>query len=284
MKSWILMAGLGLALAFNFIPVPATATQDQSASRVIEDGLSRIGSEYREQIEAILAEYKGTEDVNRQLKAAGATFQKALTLPVDNLSRYATAIGQAQASGAYLFDAAYAALFMRKRQMAQCLEAAGRLNEKLGLGLPLSKKFRQLLDNPGAIRDYSTWSDAMNEFIDTLIEKGLDSEEQLCFVVNYLYGSLIQGMYVVSETIALSGYTPQMLQLMADQRHRAMLFMQILNVFRGDAIFERAIGFDSRFWLLGQVHNLMLVNRFTRRDIDDIRSLIAPERRAIMAP
>ena len=113
------------------------------------------------------------------------------------------------------------------------MEAAGRLNEKLGLGLSLSKKFRQLLDNPGAIRDYSTWSDAMNEFIDTLIEKGLDSEVRLCFVVNYLYGSLIQGMYVVSKTIAQSGYTPELLQLMADQRHRAMLFMQILNGFRG---------------------------------------------------
>ena len=284
MKPWILAAGLCLALAFNFALVPALAAQEQDSSGVVEDELTRIGAEYRQQIEAILAEYKGTADVNRQFKAAGASFQKTLTFPVDPLSRFTTAIGQAQASGAYVTDAGYAALFMRKREMAQCLGAVDRLNESLAFALPVSKKFRQLLDEPDAIRDYSTWSDAMNDFIDAMIKKGLDSEERLCVVINTLYGSLIEGMYIVTESIAQSGYAPDMLELMANQRHRAMLFMQLLNVFRGDANFEKALGFDSRFRLLGQVHNLLLVNRFTRRDIDDIRRLIAPERRAMTAP
>jgi len=284
MKSWILMAGLCLALTFNFAPALASVAQEPDVSGSVEDGLSRIRYEYREQIETILSEYKGTADMNRQLKDAGASFQKDLIFPVENLSRYKTAIGRAQASGACISDAAYAALFIKKREMVQSLEAAARLNETLGIALPLSQRFKQIIDNPDAIKNYSTWSDAMDEFVDTLIEKGLDSEERLCFVVNYLYGSLIQGMYMVTETIAQSGYTPDMLQLMADQRHKAMLFMQILNVFRGDAILEKAIGFDSRFRLLGQVHNLLLVNRFNRRDVDDIRRLIAPERRAIIAP
>jgi hypothetical protein len=277
---------MGMLLVVLVIsPVTAFCATDSATETkgTIQEGLSRIGTEYRDQVKAIIAQYKGASDANRQLKAAGASYQKHLTAEVSGLSRYITSVGQAQMAGVYTYDAGYAALFMKKRELADSLNARTMLNEKLGFTMPLSKKLKQFIENPDRIQDYETWSDTMTDVLQKLIARGLDSDQRLCIVINYFYGTIIEGMYVVTESIAQSGYTPDMLALMDHQAVRLSLFLKLLNVFRGDAVFEKAVGFDSRFRLLGQVHNLMLVNGFARRDIDDIRRLISPERRAILA-
>jgi hypothetical protein len=248
----------------------------------LHDELCELGLKIKEEIIDILDEYKDLSQTNQALKDAGASYQQALTAGERDLSVYTTQKQQAAMSGVYTFDAGYAALFLRKKELGSFLEARKNLNEKIGFTMPLSPKMKNLIENPESIRDFNVWADALDEAADKLLTSGIVSDKQLNTLVDMVYGMIVEGIYVVTESIALADYPPQMLELMNHQHDRIDSFIKLLNTFRGDEAFETAVAFDSRFDLIGDIHNLMVVSRFTQREVDGIRNIIGPERQAIL--
>ena len=256
----------------------ATAPEDGA----LHDTLSTAGEAFRDQAKQVINEYEGLARANKALKEAGASYQKSLTAPTENLSQYVTPAQRSVMAGVYTFDAGYAALFLKKKEMGRALQVRKALNEKIGFTLPLSPKMKALIQNPDSIEDFSVWTDAIDEMADRAISSGMTSDRHLAVLVNTVYGMMIEGLYIVTESIAAADYPGQMLTLMNVQQDRVDFLLKLLNVFRNDPAFEHALGFKARMDFIGSIHTRMMVSQFTQREIDGIRELVAPERRALL--
>ena len=82
-------------------------------------------------------------------------------------------------------------------------------------------------------------------------------EEQAAMAGVYTFDAGYAALFLQKkETIALSDYPPEMLTLL-DTQHKRLDF-------------------------IGDLHNLMMVSEFTRREVDGLRSLISPEQNTIL--
>jgi hypothetical protein len=250
--------------------------------QTLHEELCDIGLKFRDQVKVIVKEYKGLAQANKELKEAGASYQKSLTADPHALSHYTTDEQLAGMTGVYSFDAGYAALFLQKKDMGKFLTARKTLNEKSGFSMPLSSKMKKLIEDPNSIRDFKAWTDALNESREKFLTSGVAMDKDLDMFVDVIYGMTIEGMYIVTESIALADYPPEMLALLNNQHDRIDFLIKTLNVFRGDTAFEKAVEFKGRFDFIGDVHNLLVVSEFTQREVDGLRKLIAPERQAIL--
>ena len=185
-------------------------------------------------------------------------------------------------AGIYTFDAGYAALFLQKKDMGKFLSARKVLNEKVGFTMPLSPKMKALLENPDGIQDFAAWTDVLDEGASNFLESGMTTDTHLDMLVDVIYGMMIEGMYIVTESIALADYSPEMLALLNTQRDRIDFLTKILHVFRGDEAFEQAVEFKGRMHFLEGIHDLLHVSQFTKQEVEGLRKLIAPERQAIL--
>ena len=258
------------------------AEKSTQGDQALHEILCDVGIKFRDQVKTIMDQYKGLSQANKQLKEAGASYQKSLTADTKNLSRYTTDEQLTGMAGIYTFDAGYAALFLKKKDMGKFLRARKTLNEKIGFTVPLSPKMKALIENPDMIQDFAAWTDALDEGAANFLASGVTSDVHLDILVDMIYGMMIEGMYIVTESIALADYSPEMLALLNNQHDRVDFLIKTLNVFRGNEAFERAVEFKGRMAFIGEVHNLLMVLEFTKRDVDALRKLIAPERQAIL--
>jgi hypothetical protein len=184
--------------------------------------------------------------------------------------------------GVYTSDATYAALFLRKKELADVLSVRKSLAEKIGFGMPLTPKMKEIVENPEKIEDFDEWSEALEEVSVEMIVNHVTTDKQIDILVDVFFGALVEGMYVMTESIAQAGYPQPMLDLMNQQHDRIDFMLKLLNVFRGDKAFEDEVEFDERFDVLGDIHNLLLVRQFTQREVDGIRQIVAPLRQDIL--
>ena len=282
MKVFAGAVAMTFIMSFGMNGALAAAQATHGDGQTLHETLCDVGLKFRDQVKAVMDQYKGLAQANKQLKEAGASYQKSLTADTQNLSRYTTDEQLAGMAGVYSFDAGYAALFLKKKDMGKFLGARKAVNEKLGFSMPLSSKMKALIENPDTIRDFKAWTDALDEGASKFLASGVTSDADLDMLVDMIYGMMIEGMYIVTESIALADYSPEMLALLNNQHDRMDFLIKTLNVFRGDEAFEKAVEFKGRLAFIGEVHNLLLVSEFTQREVDGLRKLIAPERQAIL--
>ncbi|RJR30525.1 MAG: hypothetical protein C4576_33430 [Desulfobacteraceae bacterium] len=281
MKTLITMLAAILAMGVSS-EIAVAARKATSAGQRLHHELSDAGAKFRTQIQEIMASYRGIDEANKLLKAAGATFQKSLAADPATVSRYTTPRQQAVMAGVYLYDASYAALFFRKREMVDFLEARKTLNERVGFGVALTPKMKELLERPDSIRDYDTWVAAVDESMKKLLSEGLTTDKRLAFLVDTMYGASIEALYVLTETIAQSGYGPEMLGLLNQQQERVNAMRKMLNVFRYDEDFEKEVLFGQRFRVFEAIHSHMKAQQFTQKEVDELRKVVTPERTVIV--
>lgn len=282
MKVFVIAVVTIFIMSFCANGVLAADKSTQGEDQDLHETFSDAGLKFRDQVKVVMDQYKGLAQANQQLKGAGASYQKFLTADTQNLLRYTTDEQLAGMAGIYTFDAGYAGLFLQKKDLGKFLAARKTLYEKIGLTMPLSPKMKALVENPDTIQDFAAWTDALNEGASNFLANGITTDAHLDMLVDMIYGMMIEGMYIVTESIALADYTPEMLALLNTQQDRIEFLIKTLNVFRGDEAFERAVEFNGRMAFIGEVHNLLLVSQFTQRDVDGLRKLIAPERQAIL--
>lgn len=282
MKLFAVAVVTSFIMSFSVTGVLAADKSTHGDGKTLHETLCDVGIKFRDQVKSLMDQYKGLAQANKQLKEAGASYQKSLTADTENLARYTTDEQLAGMAGIYTFDAGYAALFLQKQEMGKFLSARKTLNEKIGFTMSLSPKMKALLENPDTIQDFQAWTDALDEGAENFLASGITTDAHLDVLVDMIYGMMIEGMYIVTESIALADYSPEMLALLNNQHDRIDFLIKTLNVFRGDEAFERAVEFKGRLTFIGEVHNLLLVSEFSKREVDGLRKLIAPERQAIL--
>ena len=244
--------------------------------------LSPTGTEFRDVIQSLQQEYKDVTQVSLTLKEAGASYQKSLTADTAHLSMHTTTGQQATMSGILAFDAGYAALFLQKKDALHFMEARRSLAEKAGLAMPFSPSMKKLLSNPDAIRDFDTWSGAAEETVDSFLANHLGSDRDVKLLTDFFYGNAVEGLYITGESVALAGYSPEMLTLMDRERERIAFMLKELNLLRGDDAFETGVEFLDRMYLLSYTYSLLTVAEFAPQTVDSLRKIIKTERARII--
>jgi len=148
-------------------------------------------------------------DVTRLLKESGASFQKNLTAPVSVVNRYQPGENLLMMIGVYQFDALYAAAFGKKKLAGGFLNAQSVLIDKMNLrgridvSVIFPTALKAMVQNPETmtidrvIESYATNADSYHRIMDDPI--GFDTIE------SSLYGLVVEGLYVLSETLVMSG-------------------------------------------------------------------------------
>jgi len=283
MKEFPVVVCLFLMIFFASLTAYASTEKTDNNEQTLHDSLCEIGIQIRGQMLKVYVQYKGLGAANRQIKEAGASYQKTLTANTDVISRYTTARQQAIMSGVYSFDAAYAALFFQKKDMGNFLNASAKVSREIGNPLQLSQKMKSLIKNPDSIQDYQAWVDASQEVINKMLTTGTTSDSDLIVGADILYGNMIEALYVVTETITQADYDPKMLALMNNQHERIDLLMKIFSTFRGNNAFEKEVNFDERFDFIGKLHNFLIASDFSQIEVDGIRELVIPARESILS-
>lgn len=279
--------------------VTAAETLPIEKTKIIND----VGAKLREDIRVIMTQYKGISQANAVIKEAGLSYQKALVADTANLSAYTTSKQQALMAGVYSFDATYAALFLKKKELAATLNARRTLGEKLGLGMALPPKLKKLVANPENINSFDECAEALDELLERLITEQMTTDQRMVILVDGIYGAVTEGMYVVTESIAQAGYPEEMLSLMDHQLVRINFMIRLLNVFRGEETFESAVVSEPRLKVLEKVKGLIepeaspgavaqgeketpemppFFIEITQKEVDMIRDIVAPLRKNIL--
>jgi len=267
-----------LMLAANGVMASEPLTHDKG----LHDTLCDTGQKVKGQIQDIMTEYSGLNQANKRIKEAGLSYQKALTVDRVDLKHYIAPRQQAVMAGIYTFDATYAALFLKKKELVTALTARRGLAEGLGFGMAMPPKLKQLVDNPENIKDFDQCSQAFNEVFDQVLADQLTSDKRLVIYADGAFGVVIEGLYVVTESIAQAGYPAQALALMDQQRNRVEFAVKILNLFKEDKAFEDAVALKSRLAVLEAIRAPLQTQEFTQKNVDKIRSIVAPLRQDIL--
>lgn len=283
MKRFPVVVCMLFMMFFASFSACASTNQSETDNQTLDNNMSEMGTQIHGQMKAVYVQYKGLSAANSEIKAAGASYQKTLTAKTDEISRYTTTRQQAIMSGIYSFDAAYAALFLQKRDMGNFLNASTNVSRDIGNPMQLSPKMKSLIKNPDSIIDYKNWNDAINEVFREMLTTGTTSDRDLIIGADILYGNMIEGLYVVTETITQSDYDPKMLALLNNQHDRIDLLMEIFNTFHGNSVFEKAVNFTERFEFIGKLNNLLIANTFSQVEVDGLRKLVVPARESIIS-
>ncbi len=265
-------------------------------AQVIKD----VGEKLKAEIRDIMTRYKGIIRANAVIKEAGLSYQDALVADNANTSAYTTPKQQALMAGVYTFDATYAALFLKKKELAAALKARRSLGEKLGFGMALPPKLKKMMTNPETINNFDECAEAFDELLDRLVQEQLTTDQRMVILVEGAFGAVTEGLYVVAESIAQAGYPEKMIELMDEQLVRINFMIRLLNVFRGEESFEEAVALEPRLKVLESVKGLMeaeeatnafakkekappfVMGQVTQKEVDMIREIVTPLRQNIL--
>ena len=267
-----------------------------------EQLIKDVGEKLRADIRDLMNQYKGLSQANSIIKEAGLSYQRALVADTATPSAYTTPKQQALMAGVYTFDATYAALFLKKKELAATLKAREALGEQLGFGMDLPPRLKKMVSNPETINDFNECAEAFDEFLDRLIQEQLTSDQRMVILVDGVYGAITEGLFVVSESIAQAGYPREMLDLMDEQLVRINFMIRLINIFRGEESFEKAVALEPRLKVLERLKGLMgaedsskadtgevnegappfVMGKVTRKEVDMIRDIVTPLRKNIL--
>jgi hypothetical protein len=281
MRIVLAMVSLVVIASFSASGSSTAGTKTQGSAEIFQNSSGQTTPEYRNKVEELLDEYKGISQVKKQLKEAGASYQKSLTANTEDLSKHTKGAQQRMLAGVYTFDAGYAALFLQKKEMARFLDARQTLNEKTGFTAPLSPEIKKLLRNPDAIQNFNELTNALDEAANTFLA-GITSKEEMDALVDMLYGMGIEGIYIVTESIALADFSPEMLTLMNQQHERIVFLLKLLNIFRGEDELDQPDALNERLTILGIINNYLMVPKYTRMEVEGLRAFIWKERQDIL--
>ncbi len=293
------ISGLIMA-AFLVITCTTVAVSADTPPLKKAEAIQKAGEELKADIRKLMTRFQGVIRANALIKAAGLSYQSALVADTANTSAYTTPKQQALMAGVYTFDATYAALFLKKKEVAQALKARRALADNLGIGMAMPPKIKKMVTQPETINNFETCAEAFDELLNQLVDEQLTSDERIITLMDGMFGAVTQGLYVVSESIAQAGYPKAMIELMDEQLSRVNFMILLLNVFQGQETFETALAMEPRLKVLESVKGLMevtgddtnkakgealpfMMGQVTQKEVDQIREIVTPLREKILA-
>ena len=184
---WMVAAALGLGLTARAEPVPFDPEEvGESVAVMCADALGMLGKE------KIHSQF----DMLRQLKDFGVSYQPDLVVPLDLASRLDEE-GKRRFAGMKLFDAIYAATFMKRKELADCLdtieavETALDLRSHADLSGSFFKTFKKAAAEPESIDIQVLLDQLANDYVHE-VPAMLSSEATANYLIEGLYGFTLQ--------------------------------------------------------------------------------------------
>lgn len=172
---------------------------------------AKVLQDYIDQVQRALSERNVHTmlDITRVLKGIGASYQQSLTAPLDDAATAVPGEHLKMMVGVYQFDALYAAAFRKKKQASDALAAQSLLMDKMNLRgrLDVTAVF------PPEIRDMMRDPETMSvgKVIDAYAKNAKNYEKMMRepqgfdLLESALYGFVVEGLYVVTQTAGATG-------------------------------------------------------------------------------
>jgi hypothetical protein len=262
----------------------ATAFGDQEAGKqkVYKD-IASLKEKIASEMTSLLADdVREHATLMKNLKAAGASYLADITTPVDAVGKTKDKDTRRILWGMYSLDSAYAAVFNKKKEVALKINAANDLARDLNLTASVMPALKKLASQNKEVT-VDDLTDTLAREIEKVLPQVADSPKDVEFWGDAAYGGVIEGLYIVSEIIALNDYSPEMLKLLASQNEH-IGFLEAIEIFKPHMKTGSLAGVCKRFKELEPVHQILLDKKiYTREDCEKIRKIVAPIRSKILS-
>ncbi len=262
----------------------ATAFGDQGAGKqTVYNDISALKGKIASEMTRLLADdARDHAKMMKALKAAGASYIAQLTIPVDAAAKIKDKDVLRVLWGMYSFDTAYAAVFNKKKEIALKINAANDISRDLNLTLSVMPALKKMVAENKAV-SVDDFTETLAREIETILPQVADSPKDIEFWGDAAYGGVIEGIYIVSEIIALNDYSPEMLKLLASQREH-IDFIESIEIFKPHMKTGTMAEVCKRFEALEPIHQILLNKKeYSKEDCKKIRSIVTPLRNQILS-
>jgi len=216
----------------------------------------------------------------KELKKAGASYIPEITTPLSKAREVKDKDIQRILWGMYSFDTAYATVFGKKKEMAERIRAADDLARSLNLSASVMPAMKKLAQKKGQI----TVDDVTNTLakeIERVLPQISDKPKDVEFWADAAYGGVVQGIYIVTELIAMNDYSPGMMALLNSQKEH-ISFLEAVELYKPHLKAGKMAQYCQRFEALEPIHQILLnKNTYTKDDCEKARLLITEVRNQI---
>lgn len=217
--------------------------------------------------------------VDYEMKESGVSFQKGLLTDIKLASKPAGEVDEFKLAGMYIFDASYAACFGRKKESIAALDALKKVLQRNGVVVSHSQNIVDLVTEGTTNEDHE---EQLKRLTQLLKQIGQDNKELLTLgkMMDSIYGTFIKGLYVSSESIARSGYAPEMMKLATLNRYKLSIAKKYYVVFGKDMYSDMSDPL-KQMEIFQKVLNAG--DSFTKENVDAMRWLTRGHVKAIEA-
>lgn len=279
-KTWLFMMVAGLCLCL----VPGTAPAADRA-QVLKQGA--------EKLKALFGESEGKALMQNVdlFKQAGLSYQPSLVLPVEGLIGCKDKEQLRILLGMYAFDANYALLFGKKQEFGAANTLVVKsIPERLNMGGKLKFKtftqdeIKKIADNPNDPANRDLYIKYVIANFHDLFQTAESDQEIMAMMVDALYGSIVQCLYVSSRLALAAGTGEKLVDLFNDQAKRLDKFQQVLEAYAGDPELAGLVERPERQPVIRPVFELLKAKKgnLSEAYVKKILSSIEPERNKVV--
>ena len=191
--------------------------------------------------------------------------------------------------GVYNFDANYALLFGRKQEFAAAYDLRNDIPGRLNLlGRFKFKTFtpdevKKILDKP----DNPANRDLLINYVDVnlrdMLQAAKNDPEMLDLFLDFVYGSVIEGVYVASKLSLAAGTGEKLIPLFNDQTDRLSKVWQALQAYSADPELDALAERTQRGRIMKPVIEILKAKKgnLGEADVKQILSIVEPERNKV---
>lgn len=225
-------------------------------------------------------------------KQAGLSYQPSLMVPVEGVIGCKDKEPLRIIMGMYTFDANYALLFGKKKEY-EATDALLRrdIPERLNLGGKLKiqtlspDERRKIAEDPNDPANREVFTKYIVANLRSFLQEAQSDQEIMVLMVDSLYGSVIQSLYVACKLALAAGSGSQLIALFNDQARRVDKTLRVLDVFADDPYLAGLVGHAEREPVLKPVFDLLshMRGNLTEGYVKAILARVEPERSKVIA-
>ncbi|MFH1136957.1 MAG: hypothetical protein V1816_12855 [Pseudomonadota bacterium] len=216
-------------------------------------------------------------------KAAGASFQPSLLVPVEKAGSYKSDGALRVMNSLYYIDSIYAIIFKKNQIAEEYLKIGDDLYEKI-----IRRTCPEAAINPSAgtgkllraMNEYS-FAEIRRDLADDLFKENeelMKSTAGAVLLADSTYGAIIESFHLSTQAVLISDGEEEMIKLINRQLSVTAKMMEFFNIFKKSPAYSKLVGLDERREVIDHLTGLAAKEHISLEDVKGLNSLIAPVR------